>query len=279
MTSSAADRTPLTITYGPDPQQVGDLYLPSTPTGAVVMLIHGGFWRSYWRRDLMTPMALDLVGEGAVVWNIEYRRVGNGGGVPTTLRDVAQAIDLLDLLGARHGFTVDDVSVVGHSAGGHLAAWLATRGRHPEALVHPTVVMPSRIVALAPVLDLVEAEARSLGNHATAEFVGARLDENRAAFEAVSPAHHLPLGVPMTIVHGTDDDRVPHDLSVRYTQAAGRAGDSVTLQTIEGADHFDVIDPTHAAHSATQVAAFPVTPPHPTSPVVQHLSHNGGGRG
>lgn len=237
----------LTIAYGSEPEQVGDLYVPSMRTGNVVVLIHGGFWRSYWRRDLMAPLALDLAGDGAVVWNIEYRRVGSGGGVPATLRDVAQAIDLLDLLGARYGFPVDDVSVVGHSAGGHLAAWLAYRDRHPGADVHPTVVHPARIIALAPVLDLVEAETRALGNHATAEFVGARLDEDRAAFEAVSPAHHLPLGVPMTIVHGVADDRVPHDMSVTYQRTAGEAGDHVVLESVEETDHFDVIDPGHRA--------------------------------
>jgi len=243
-------RVPSTIAYGPEADQVGDLYLPDVPQleqAPVVMLIHGGFWRWFWQRSLMTPLAEDLQANGAVVWNIEYRRVGGGGGVQTTLRDVAQAIDVLDLVGARHGFATSGVVVVGHSAGGHLAAWLAHRAQHPVEGVHPAVVGPSRVVALAPVLDLVEAERRALGNHATAEFVGARLDENAGAFEAASPAHHLPLGVPMFIVHGTADDRVPHDLSVDYSAGAHAAGDAVTLISAEAADHFAVIDPTSDA--------------------------------
>jgi len=247
MTHPATEHRMLTVAYGPEPQHVGDLYVPAAPTGAVAVLIHGGFWRSYWRRDLMTPLAVDLTEAGVVVWNIEYRRVGDGGGVPSSLRDVAQAIDLLDLLGARHGFGVGDVTLIGHSAGGHLAAWVGRPGRRQSFAGHPAVVRPTRIIALAPVLDLVQAESRALGNHATAEFVSARLDEQRDAFERVSPAHHLPLGVPMTIVHGTADDRVPHDLSVIYAQAARAAGDHVTLHSIEAADHFHVIDPHHEA--------------------------------
>lgn len=244
------DASVVTIPYGPEPQHVGDLYVPQAPARPgtpVVVLIHGGFWRSYWRRDLMTPLAEDLVAAGAVVWNIEYRRVGAGGGVPATLRDVAQAVDLLDLVAPRYGFDTTDVALVGHSAGGHLAAWLATRRlRHVDG-VHTVVVTPTRVVALAPVLDLVEAESRALGNHATAEFVGARLDENRGAYEAISPAHLLPLRVPMAIVHGIDDDRVPHDMSVAYASHARGAGDDVTLLSVAGADHFSVIDPRHEA--------------------------------
>jgi acetyl esterase/lipase len=244
----------ITIPYGPDPEHVGDLHVPAQPSpdAGLVVLVHGGFWRSYWRRDLMSPLAEDLVAAGAVVWNIEYRRVGSGGGVPHTLRDVAQAVDLLDLVGPRFGFGVSDVTVIGHSAGGHLAGWLAQRARRHIDGIHPAVVRPTRIAALAPVLDLVEAEVRMLGVHATAEFVGARLDEDRAAFERVSPAHHLPLGVPMAIVHGTADDRVPHELSVAYVDAARAAGDDVSLLSIDDADHFAVIDPSSHAWRATR---------------------------
>ncbi len=243
-----------TIPYGPDPDQVGDLHLPDVArTGLpLIVVVHGGFWRSYWRRDLMTPLATDLASAGAAVWNVEYRRVGSGGGVPHTLRDVAQAVDVLDDVGARLGIDTGRVAVVGHSAGGHLAGWLAQRARYGADGVHPVRVRPSAVVALAPVLDLVEAERRVLGGHAAAEFVGARLDEDPGAFERVSPAHHLPLGVPMAIVHGTADDRVPHDLSVAYTEAARAVGDPVELITVGGADHFAVIDPTHDAWRAAR---------------------------
>ena len=248
----------LTLAYGPEPEQVGDLYLPEPAhdTPPVVMLIHGGFWRSYWRRDLLQPLAEDLRAAGAVVWNVEYRRGGAGGGPLGMLRDIAHALDVIDLAGARHGFDPASVVIVGHSAGGHLAAWVASGARDEHPGIHPRVVQPAQLVALAPVLDLVEAERRALGNHATAEFVGARLEEHPEVFEQYSPAHHLPLGAAMTIVHGTHDDRVPHDMSVTYANTAQAAGDQVTMLSIEGADHFDVINPTSTAWQAARPACL-----------------------
>jgi acetyl esterase/lipase len=241
--------TVLTVPYGPDADQIGDLHLPHRPGAPVAVLVHGGFWRGYWRRDLMTPLAEVLVEQGWAVWNVEYRRVGGGGGAVTTLNDVSHALDVVDLLAARHDLDGSDVTVIGHSAGGHLAACTALRGDavagRPALFGHPAVVVPTRVVGLAPVLDLVACEERALGGHAAAEFVGARLDEAPEGFVELSPRHRLPSGVRTLVVHGTADDRVPHDLSVEYVSAARSAGDDIELCTIEGGDHFVVIDPEH----------------------------------
>jgi acetyl esterase/lipase len=241
--------TVLTVPYGPDADQIGDLHLPRSPGASVAVLVHGGFWRSYWRRDLMTPLAEMLVSEGWAVWNVEYRRVGAGGGADTTLRDIGQALDIVDLLAARHDLDASDVTVVGHSAGGHLAACTALRASADDhrsgRFGHPATVMPTQVVGLAPVLDLVASEERALGGHAAAEFVGRRLHEAPDDFTALSPRHRLPCGVRTLVVHGTADDRVPYDLSAEYLTAARAAGDDVELCTIEDGDHFVVIDPQH----------------------------------
>lgn len=241
--------TVLTVPYGPDPDQIGDLHLPLRPGAPVAVLVHGGFWRAYWRRDLMTPLAELLVAEGWAVWNVEYRRVGAGGGATATLHDIGQALDVVDLLAARHDLDATDVTVIGHSAGGHLAACTAVRSSVDAAessrFGHPPVIAPTRVVGLAPVLDLVACEERGLGGHAAAEFVGGRLDEVLGEFVALSPRHRLPWGVRTLVVHGTDDDRVPYELSADFLAAARSAGDDVELCTIEGGDHFVVIDPTH----------------------------------
>jgi acetyl esterase/lipase len=242
--------TVLTIAYGPDPDQVGDLYLPPVEQAPVAVLLHGGYWRWFWQRDLMTRLAHRLHDEGWAVWNPEFRRMGHGGGVPTTLRDVAHALDMVDLLAARHDLDASDVTIVGHSAGGQFGGWLTPACRdtaNPAWQIPPTVVVPTRIVALAPVMDLVACEERVLGNHAAAEFAGARLGEGTPLLRELSPRHQLPLGVPMLVVHGTADDRVPYDLSPDYVDAAVAAGDEVSLLTIDGGDHFVVIDPSHAS--------------------------------
>jgi acetyl esterase/lipase len=101
--------------YGDDPSQFGEL----SGAGPVAVLIHGGFWRDRYDLTLMEPLAADLVARGWAAWNIEYRRLGSGGGVPETLDDVAAAIDFLAEL---DGVDLSRVVAIGHSAGGSSCA-------------------------------------------------------------------------------------------------------------------------------------------------------------
>src|SRR5699024_12236978 len=68
----------------------------------LVVLIHGGSWASQLVAESMDPYARDLVDRGMAVYNIEYRRVGSGGGWPTTFRDVASALDHVVELSGQH---------------------------------------------------------------------------------------------------------------------------------------------------------------------------------
>lgn len=227
---------PVRTAYGDDPSQYGDLHLPvGTPRG-VVVVIHGGFWRAEYGSDLGTPLATSLANEGWAAWNLEYRRVGNGGGTPATFDDVAAGIDALAGL-------VDDTSTVvtlGHSAGGHLAAWAAARGRYGWADRVPV----THVVSQAGVVDLVMAEMAGLGGGAAASLLG---HPPTAADEAYDPAQQLPLDVPVWCVHGTNDDIVPIDQSRSYVERTTTAGAAAELVEIAGGDHFVVIDATSDA--------------------------------
>src|SRR5699024_620832 len=122
---------------------------------AVAVVIHGGFWRAYYQRDLMHPICENLAAGGWAVWNIEYRRVGGAGGWPMTFRDVATAIDFLELIAERHRLDLDRLAALGHSAGGHLALWLAARaGLPPHAPGAGPIVRPAGVVSQAGVSDL-----------------------------------------------------------------------------------------------------------------------------
>ena len=111
--------------YGDDPSQYGELTLPDGDPRGVAVVVHGGFWKAEYGIEYAEPLVPSLVDAGWAAWAIEYRRVGNGGGVPATLDDVAAAIDLLPDL----GLDTSTVVAIGHSAGGHLATWAASRGR------------------------------------------------------------------------------------------------------------------------------------------------------
>jgi acetyl esterase/lipase len=207
--------------YGDDPSQFGEL----SGSGPVAVLIHGGFWRDRYDLTLMQPLVGDLVGRGWAAWNIEYRRLGSGGGVPETLDDVAAAIDHLAEL---DGVDLSRVVTIGHSAGGHLAAWAATR-EDPRVAV-------TAVVSQAGVLDVRRAWELGLSDDVAREFL--RGDVSRCAL--ASPIERLPLGVPALLVHGAQDDTVPLEISERFARESGA---SLVVEPEEG--HFGHLDPSN----------------------------------
>lgn len=224
----APDRT---VAYGPHPDQLVDLYLPradggarTAPAGPQVVLLHGGFWRAAYDRRHLSPLAAALAARGLPVALAEYRRVGAGGGAPATFEDVAAglAAAVRELPG--EGAPV----LAGHSAGGHLALLAAAR---PGAAV-------SRVLAVSPVADLARAHALGLSGGAVAELLGdgPGLTERLAAAD---PVRRPPAGVPVTILHGTDDGDVPLELSRRY--AAHRPG--TELHELPGVGHYAPVTP------------------------------------
>ena len=244
------------IAYGDHPDQVGNLHLPlGEGPWPTVVLIHGGFWKWGWDRTLMTPLARDLAGRGFAAWNIEYRRVGQeGGGWPGTFEDAATAADAVAGL---DGVDATRVVTVGHSAGGHLALWLAAR--HRIAAGQPgaaPLVRPCGAVSQAGVTDLARGAADDLGDGACVALLGGRPEELPERYAAASPAALLPLGVPVLLVHGGADDVVPPAQSRTYAHAAAAAGDEVELVELPDADHFDVIEPEHVGW-ATVVTRLP----------------------
>jgi acetyl esterase/lipase len=209
--------------YGEDHSQYGELTLPDGAPRGVVVVIHGGFWKQAYGLELGRPLADDLAARGWAAWNLEYRRVGNGGGAPETLDDVAAGIDAL----ADLGLDLSTVVTLGHSAGGHLAVWAATRGGITAA------------VSQAGVLDLRSAHADGLGGGAVEAFLGhPPTDED----DCYDPLRLVPLAVPVWCVHAPGDDTVPISQSRDYVAAATSAGGMATLVEVPG-DHYSVIDP------------------------------------
>lgn len=233
--------TPELITYGDDPSQVVELYRPQGSSRGVVVVIHGGFWKSAYDLTLGRPLARSLAAEGWTAWNIEYRRVGNGGGTPQTFDDVAAAIDALADV---DGLELDRVVTLGHSAGGHLAVWAAGRqrlDRWSDARVPVTAA-----VSQAGVLDLAGAVREDLGSGAVEDFLGSPVAEVPDA----DPILQVPLDVPVWCVHGRDDSTVPISQSRAYVDAARAAGADANLAPVDG-DHFVVIDPRSEAWTST----------------------------
>ncbi len=209
---------------------MADLLLPDRRgPHRVVVLLHGGFWRAQFTRSTMAALAVDLAERGWATWNIEYRRVGCGGGVPETLDDVRAALSALANVEAP--LDQQRLLLIGHSAGAQLALTLATV---------PTV---AAVVSLAGVCDLKSAAEQRIGENATVEFVGGTPAQRPDAYALADPLCLLPTGVKTLLAHGDADQRVPLDQTRRYAQAAHAAGDTCELLELAGVDHFSVIDP------------------------------------
>ncbi|MGI5138307.1 MULTISPECIES: alpha/beta hydrolase [unclassified Streptomyces] len=273
-----------TAAYGAHPDQVIDFYAPrgtepgEAPDQApLVVVLHGGAWRSAYDRRHITPFADFLARRGFAVANVEYRRgalipsqtdgssapdAGAGGATgavagrwPDTLDDVAAAFDALPAL-VREALPQADprrMVITGHSAGGHLALWAAARHVLPSGSPWRTDrPAPLRgVVALAPIADFHAAEKLDVCGGAVTQFLGgqAQFAERRPH---VDPALLLPTGIATTLVQGRADVVVPHVVAEAYADAAAKAGEVVGFTLLEDVGHFPLIDP--AADACAVVA-------------------------
>jgi acetyl esterase/lipase len=243
---------PVRAAYGSGPDQFLELTLPvGTAPAPVAVVLHGGFWRARHGVELARPLAADLAARGWAAVAVEYRRVGAGGGWPATLDDVAAALDALPDLPDAARLDLTDVTVIGHSTGGHLAAWAAGRGRLPAGApgAAPRIAVTAAVLQ-AGVLDLTAAVAADLGAGATVGFLGGAPPEVPDRYAIADPVRLLPTGVTVLCVHGEADTTVPLDQSERFAEAARATGDTVEVVVVP-ADHMAVIDPAGEAWRRT----------------------------
>ena len=254
------------LAYGPGDNDYGELWLPDAARqGAgpypLVVMIHGGCWQAEIPGTILQDqLAADLRARGLAVWNITYPRLGHeDGGYPGTYRSAAAAADHVRTLAQHYRVDAERMVMIGHSAGGHLALWLAARGRLPAGApgAGPDPVLPRAVIGLAPIADLEAFAAQGPGRCGEPDTVdqiagaGIGQAEGRAdPFADTSPARLLPTGVKTVLVAADLDPIVPARLVADHAEAARAAGDAVTLRVIEAAGHFELIDPTAPAWAA-----------------------------
>jgi acetyl esterase/lipase len=230
-----------THSYGSGPSQLGELFLPSGEgPHPVCVVVHGGYWRAQYDRSLMAGLCDDLAAHGVAAWNVEYRRVGAGGGWPDTFLDLAAGVDWLAEIDAP--LDLARVLAVGHSAGGQLAFWAASRptlpadapGSGPRVVIHGAV-------SQAGVLDLTLAAGLMPSSTPTRALLGDP-DQHYERYVLASPRERLPLGIPQLLLHGDEDDIVSMRIATSYAAAAQQAGDPCELVVLTRTGHFEHID-------------------------------------
>jgi len=250
------------LAYGTDRAQFGDLYLPAqAPKGAshpVIVLVHGGCWRAQYGLAQLGRFCATFAQLGVAVWSLEYRRLGNGGGWPHTFLDVAAGADYLRTIAAQYALDLRRVVAVGHSAGGHLALWLAARHRLPidSPLLMADPLPLSGVVALAGIPDLVDAAQRTICGDAVPALIGGSAHDFPTRYAAASPQFLLPLGIPQHLIIGTLDDSVAVAHNEAYLVAAHAQNEAVQFTLLPDVGHFELVAPDTTAWVTVQAAVL-----------------------
>lgn len=242
--STTAD---LVLAYGAHPDQFGELRLPHGPgPHPVLVLVHGGCWMAAYDVAQIRPLADAITGLGYATWTLAYRRPdGDRDSWPDTFLDVARGLDELRDMAEEHALDLDTLTVLGHSAGGQLALWLAARKSFPEdhPMHTPDALAVHRVLALAPITDMAAYAAVEQGCHAGARrVVGGAPQDHPERYQAVSPVDNLPLGSRVELIHARADRIVPLQQSEDFAARFAAAGGQVALHPLdEPSGHFDVV--------------------------------------
>lgn len=252
------------IHYGADPQQFGDLRLPGPDTAGpypVAIIIHGGCYLAQYNLAYMGPFAEAVTLVGMATWNIEYRRVGNvGGGWPGTFLDVAAAADHLRMLAQAYPLDLTKIMVIGHSSGGQLAIWLATRDRiTPDSELYCQNPLPVQsVIPLAPVTDIARRYRQRDCDNSAGKLMGGSPAGQSHRYCQVSPIELLPILTPQLVILGDQDTQNRHEETASYLEKARGLESEVLLQRIASSGHFEMIDPQTAAWLEVKAAILDI---------------------
>ena len=237
------------IPFGTDSLQYGELWLPgSEDAHTSVIMIHGGCWLAmYPGVKLMNAMAEDLSSRGFAVWNIDYRRIGHpGGGYPGTFLDVANGADEFIRIAETFNLPKDRIIAAGHSAGGHLATWIALRTQLPveSDLYTENPIHIDAVVSLAGINDLeryAKYGASPCGEKTVEQLIDAA--NRNDPFADTSPSELLPLHIPLVELSAAFDSPVPPFFGYHFVNDVLQTGGDADLILLQDAGHYEMIYP------------------------------------
>lgn len=229
------ERCLLDVAYGEGTNETLDIFAARAPDAPVVVFIHGGYWRSLDKAD-HSFVAAPLLEMGACVVVVNYALCPGTPDLPVTVPDIAwqcaRALAWVWRHVGAHGGDRRNISVIGHSAGGHLAAMLlACRWRELGVDLPPDLLR--KAMSISGLFDLAPV--------ARAPFVQADLRLTPAQVRLASPASWpAPAGRMLQALVGGDES--PE--FVRQNQLIRQAWGPRTVPVCEalpGLNHFSVL--------------------------------------
>jgi acetyl esterase/lipase len=222
-----------------------DLYLPADrgpkDHSPAILVIHGGGWTTGDKaEEREVNIATDLVKAGYVVLSINYV-LSTGGKVtwPQNVHDCKTAIRWLRKNAGRWQIDADHIGVIGGSAGGHLAAFLAvTNSKHHFDPDGPYGEFSCRVQCAVDLYGPIDL----LNYKPNLPMFGKSRDAAPDLYRAASPLTYVRKDLPpILILHGTADKSVSLEQSRGFARALERAGAPHVFETVEGAPHtFDL---------------------------------------
>ncbi len=236
------ENTLINSAYGKDISQYGNLYIPKGYIKGTICLFHGGFWKMPYDLHQMDQVCEKLLQENYIVWNIEYRRTGSSNRKwIDPFEDSIDSINhLIQLKKTYDKIDLNEIILMGHSAGGHLAIWLGTNNNIKKNKVE---INPRHIVGLAPILDLIGCYRNNSGNQAVKELLQCSPEENLERYKNASPIELLPIKTPITIFHGDNDEYLSIEMTRKFAEISDSSDTQFSFVEIEGGFHMDFIDP------------------------------------
>jgi acetyl esterase/lipase len=250
----AASTPDAILRYAEHPRGFAELRLPEGEGPfPLAVIYHGGCWTTgIASQSYMAPLATRWQELGIATLNVDYREVGDGGGWPGSFADWAASAKLIDEVAARYPIDRARVTLVGHSAGGLPAQWLARAdgadgpvGARAAVAVRGTIVLdgPGDVGAERPAFDALCQFS------AVDPFMGGEPQRFPERYKAISPATIAPQLDALLFVQA----RLPAPSPA--TQAALATGAArVTIRENPGASHFAIITPGHPAYAANEPA-------------------------
>jgi len=240
------------IHYGDAAMQFGELRLPDTTQNTpspLVIIIHGGCWvTAFADYRFMDNFSEAITALGYATWNIEYRALGTDGEWPVIFQDVSQAVDYVEVLAQSYAIDTSKVAIIGHSAGGHLALWAASRSQIPSnsQLYRSNPLAIKGVISLAGIANVLGTNScNTLANDVIGIPINDFSNSLFSRLEETSPLAMLPTATKTRLFSGSEDTIVPSTMGNEYFIHAIAAGDDSTHSILQGLDHFDLIDPNN----------------------------------